>query len=415
MNSATINTTGAIVAIGAITCGGATVNGNLTTGTGNITGGILFINGIGVNGNNTNVLGNINLGTGNLNCGVMISNSISSGAITCTTINTQNSTINTGTGDITTRNVLGNGADFSRLQATELNIYNTLTSGTFGTLHASISNAGLLTCKGINAGSSLIQTTGNINCALIDVASTVYCRYLAVRDVGNTFDIIKLNQNGTIDCNIVKTTFVQCPFYESNPTDSGSIDIGIFNTSGNINIAQNNLTGNINIGNGGLIGVTQKLNIKRPMTIQYLPSVDYNVLGGSPATTIFDTYVSVPSTNVKTIGTITGVPTGIYLIFYTFVYRIQTSNITFSKQEYGLSSVLDSFNSPSFGDNYDLETTSMTIPAGGGTPRRIITKTATIIIASTSTNVRLTFGATYTTVSGGTVELGGSMRLVRIG
>jgi hypothetical protein len=226
-------------------------------------------------------------------------------------------TINT-TGDITTRNVLGNGADFSRLQATELNIYNTLSSGTFGSLQASINNAGLLTCKGVNAGSSLIQTTsgvqatytdilgivynkgisvrdstytieeasitnaglltcrnidisqiiysrgvevrnplnvtiasivntgwitckntdisetmysrgieirnplntasltvdtngtintsGNINCALIDVTSNVYCRYLAVRDVGNTLDILKLNQNGTINANIVMST-----------------------------------------------------------------------------------------------------------------------------------------------------------------------------------------------------------------
>jgi hypothetical protein len=57
----------------------------------------------------------------------------------------------------------------------------------------------------------------------------------------------------------------------------------------------------------------------------------------------------------------------------------------------------------------------MTIPAGGGTARRIITKTATISIIGTTTNVRLTFGATYTTVSGGTVELGGSMKLMRIG
>ena len=317
-------------------------------------------------------------------------------------------TINT-TGLITAGNIKINGA----MNSATINTTGSINSGTGAITGGLITGSSFSTTGAMN--SATINTTGNINCSLIDVVSTVYCRYLAVRDVGNTLDVIKLNQNGTINATTVISTLYQGNFYESNPSDSGSIDIGIFNTTGNINIAQNNLSGNINIGNGGLLGVTQKINIKRPMTIQYLPSVDYNILGGSPATTIFDTYVSVPSTNVKTIGTITGVPGGIYLIFYTFVYRIQTSNITFSKQEYGLSSVLDSFNSPTFGDNYDLETTSMTIPAGGGTPRRIITKMATIIIASTSTNVRLTFGATYTTVSGGTVEIGGSMRLMRIG
>ena len=52
------------------------------------------------------------------------------------------------------------------------------------------------------------------------------------------------------------------------------------------------------------------------MTIQYLPSISYDILGGSPDITSFG-FSSVSTGTVKTIGTITGVSAGIYLIFYS--------------------------------------------------------------------------------------------------
>jgi hypothetical protein len=429
------------------------------------------------------------------------------GALTCTTINTQSSDINCGSGAITchtitassnlvstggiivyngtnntatvqqdgqitcknflirqpgtnnyplsisgTGDVLGNGADFSRLQTIELNIFNTLSAGVFGTLQASINNAGLLTCKGVNAGSSIIQTlsgvncqytdisgimysrgieirnalntasltvntngnlntSGNINCAIIDVGNTVYCRYLGVRDVGNTFDIIKLNQNGTINANIVSSTIFQSGFYESNPVDTGSIDIGVFNTSGNINIAQNNTTGNINIGNGGLIGVSQKIVFKRPLTIQYLIPSDYTYIGGTQAVTNFS--LAVPNNTIKTIGTLTNVPGGNYMIFYSVEYTFLLSTKTFTLQQYGITSTLDSF-STIYGKCYDLETTSQIRTANvGGNSRFTKTFSNLITVIGTTSNIRLTVGLSYNTTENVTVN--GSIKLMRIG
>ena len=459
--------------LGVLDCKSITNSGTLTSTNTTITGTI------GVSGLST-LTGGINTQNSDVNCGT--------GSITCHTITASSNLVSTGgiivyngtnntatvqqDGQITCKNflirqpgtnnyplsisgtgdVLGNGADFSRLQTIELNIFNTLSAGVFGTLQASINNAGLLTCKGVNAGSSIIQTLsgvncqytdisgimysrgieirnalntasltvntngnlntpGNINCALIDVGNTVYCRYLGVRDVGNTLDIIKLNQNGTIDCNIVKSTFVQCPFYESNPTDSGSIDIGIFNTTGNINIAQNNTTGNINIGNGGLIGVSQKIVFKRPLTIQYLIPSDYTYIGGTQAVTNFS--LAVPNNTIKTIGTLTNVPGGNYMIFYSVEYTFLLSTKTFTLQQYGITSTLDSF-STIYGKCYDLETTSQIRTANvGGNSRFTKTFSNLITVIGTTSNIRLTVGLSYNTTENVTVN--GSIKLMRIG
>jgi hypothetical protein len=178
-----------------------------------------------------------------------------------------------------------------------------------------------------------------------------------------------------------------------------------------LDIAPDQSSGNINIGNPSIM-VTQKLQVRRSMTIQYPPSISYAVLGGSMDTTMFSTYISVPTTTVKTIGTVTGVPAGLYLIFYSIVYRISTNNITFSKQEYGISSTLDSFGTPTFGDIYDLETTSQ-LRTVSTSPRFILIKSNTINIAGTTTNIRLNCGAIY--LGGGSLEVAGSIKLMRIG
>ena len=116
----------------------------------------------------------------------------SSGALVCTTIQNNNNTLNCGnitSGTINSGAINANAnliETTGNLQSRGLTIKNT-------------SNADVATISNLGAISSLsLNTLGNINCALIDVASTVYCRYLAVRDTLNTFDIIQLLQNGTI-------------------------------------------------------------------------------------------------------------------------------------------------------------------------------------------------------------------------
>ncbi len=69
-------------------------------------------------------------------------------------------------------------------------------------------------------------------------------------------------------------------FFETSPNDSGSLAIGFFNTSGSISIGQAGLSGSINIGNSNVLS-NQILAIKRPMTINYLPSASYSILLGS--------------------------------------------------------------------------------------------------------------------------------------
>jgi hypothetical protein len=96
--------------------------------------------------------------------------------------------------------ILGNGCDFSRLQTIELNIYNTLSGGTFGTLQASINNAGLLTCKGVNAGSSLIQTTSGIQATYTDILGVVYNKGIIVRDSTYTIEQASINNTGLLTC-----------------------------------------------------------------------------------------------------------------------------------------------------------------------------------------------------------------------
>jgi hypothetical protein len=180
-----------------------------------------------------------------------------------------------------------------------------------------------------------------------------------------------------------------------------------------LDIAPDQSTGNINIGNPSFIWVTQEIRVKRPMTIQYLPSISYDILGGSPDITSFG-FSSVSTGTVKTIGTITGVSTGIYLIFYSINYKILLNTITFTKQEYGITSTLNTFGTK-LGNCYDLETTSQQMFADvGGSSRFTVTKCGTLAVPGTTTNIRLTFGAVYTTVSGG-VDVNGTIKLMRIG
>ena len=104
----------------------------------------------------------------------------------------------------------------------------------------------------------------------------------------------------------------------------------------------------------------------------------------------------------------------IYLIFYSINYQILLNTITFTKQEYGITSTLNTFGTK-LGNCYDLETTSQQRLADvGGSSRFTVTKCGTLGVPGTTTNIRLTFGAVYTTVSGG-VDVNGTITLMRIG
>ena len=271
--------------------------------------------------------------------------------LTCYAITTNNSMINAGNGSI-----IGGGL--------------TILDPTFVTV-SSVSTAGDISGKSLTTTSNIVTSGGSINA-----------------NIGSI--------NGA---SVNASSFVKTPIINSSSITT------------DLDIAPNQSSGNINIGNPSIM-VTQKLQVRRSMTIQYPPSISYNDLGGSMDTTMFSTYISVPTNTVKTIGTVTGVPPGLYLIFYSIVYHILTNNITFSKQEYGISSSLDSFGTPTFGDLYDLETMSQ-LRTVSNTPRFIVTKSNTINIDGTTTNIRLTCGAIY--LGGGSLEVAGSIKLMRIG
>jgi hypothetical protein len=388
----TSTTVARILATGAIECGPITSgaitssNGNINAGTGTITGTVLTaltsitapaINSSAPNFNiiigGTQTSGRIDIGNNALRTGAIniatnvtgthsinIGNSASFQTIninrplTCYAITTNNNTINAGNGSIT-------GGGLTILDPTFVNV-------------ASISTAGDISGKSLTTTSNIVTSGGSINANIGSINGA------------------SVNASSTM-----KTP-----------------SINSLSITTDLDISPNQSSGNINVGNPSIM-VTQKLQVRRSITIQYPPSISYHDLGGSMDTTMFSTYISVPTGTVKTIGTISNVPAGLYLIFYSFVFRISVSDITFTKQEYGISSVLDSFGTtppPTFGDLYDLETTSQ-IRTTSNTARLIVTKSNTINIDGPTTNVRLTCGAIYT--GGGSLTVGGSIKLMRIG
>jgi hypothetical protein len=269
------------------------------------------------------------------------SNSISSGAITCTTINTQDSTINTGTGDITTRNVLGNGADFSRLQATELNIFNTLTAGVFGTLLASITNAGALTCKGVDSGSSLIKTTGNVETSKIG-ATTAQLFSLPTNTSTSTTGQVLSILDGTS-----KTTQWITPI-------APLIDYVTYNTTSNVLV--NNVLGTpTNISTLVLsdtlgISYAQRFSLPANTTtasnnyVLSLSSVSFKTTQWVPAAIIPTTTETSITTAIATASAATvemcratNLVAGTYIITYQVEPDIATTSRAFTFRSYGVS------------------------------------------------------------------------------
>jgi hypothetical protein len=343
-----------------------TNNNTINTGTGSITGGALSCTTITTN-NNT-----FTSGTG----------SITGGALSCTTITTNNNTFTSGTGSIT-------GGALSCTTITTNN--NTINAGT-----------GSISSGSINAGSGLIQTTGNLQ-----------SRGLTIQDASLNTNC-SIGSNGAIVGSSVDSTIYTGLYYESKPASTGTLSLGLFNSSGNVDILPNNTSGNINIGNATLLSNTQKINMKRPITINYIASSSYDVLGGSDA--ISSGNLSVASGSTKSVLSLTGIPTGIYLIFYSISIEFVLTTKTFTLINYGITSSVDAFTSI-MGNCYDVERASQSRTAYtgvGNQPRFIETKCNTIAIPGTTTNIYLTFGSIYTPTAEN-LSVTGTMKLMRIG
>jgi hypothetical protein len=305
-----------------------------------------------------------------------------SGSFTCTSINSNSGLIQT-TGD---------------LQSRGLTIKNTSNVDV-----ATISNSGSFSCSSIDATSGLIETTGDLQ-----------SRGLTIKNTSN-LDVATISNIGVLACSTIEAALHSGLYYESNPTNSGTLTLGVFNTSGNIDILPNNTSGNINIGNATFLGTnTQKINIKRPLTINYLASASYDVLGGSAAISYGNFPIGSGST--KSVLSLTNIPTGIYLIFYSVSIEFTLTTKTFTLINYGITSSIDSFTTI-LGNCYDVERASQSRTAYtgvGNQPRFIETRCNTIAVSGPSVSIYLTFGSIYTPTAEN-LSVTGTMKLMRIG
>jgi uncharacterized membrane protein len=150
------------------------------------------------------------------------------------------------------------------------------------------------------------------------------------------------------------------------------------------------------------------------MTINYLASASYDVLGGSG--TISSGNLSVSSSSTKSVLSLTGIPTGIYLIFYSVSIEFILTTKTFTLINYGITSSVDSFTTI-LGNCYDTERASQSrtaYTAVGNQPRFVETRCNTIAISGPSVSIYLTFGSIYTPTAEN-LSVTGTMKLLRIG
>jgi phosphoheptose isomerase len=200
--------------------------------------------------------------------------------------------------------VLGNGADFVRFQSTGLNIFNTLSSGVFGTLQASINNAGALSCKSITSNNNTISAgTGAISTTTLNSST-----------IGGVLDIGANQTTGALSIG-------------NNAGRTGAINIATLTTGAN----------SINIGNSAS---TQTININRPIRMPGFIYSSGNEIGYTQNdATIFSTATGNPTlsgTIMKTTITTTNlILNANYLIKYSLtISPLADFNVT--KFSYGL-------------------------------------------------------------------------------
>jgi hypothetical protein len=368
------------------------------------------------------------------------------GPLTCTTIDTQNSTISCGGGNVSagtitasvnlvstgniivkdpltstqyftvsaTGDVLGNGCDFVRFQSTGLNIYNTLTAGVFGTLQASITNAGALTCKGVDSGSSLIKTTGNVEASKIG-ATTAQLFSLPTNTSTSTAGQVLSILDGTS-----KTTQWITP-------TAPLIDYVTYNTTSNVLV--NNVLGTpTNISTlvlSDTLGISFAARFSLPANtttasnnyVLSLSSVSFKTTQWVPAAIIPTTTETSITTAIATASAATvemcratSLVAGTYIMTYQVEPDITTTTRVFSYISYGVTTVAGSLTTGGIVGLNQGDTTPFTAPVATGTTG-IRYSGSGVVVLSTTTTLYLSVRFVYT---GTTFNTKGTLRATKI-
>jgi phosphoheptose isomerase len=219
--------------------------------------------------------------------------SITGGALSCTTITSNNNTITAGTSSVSGGSILSSTFN-SSAPGSVLNIGGNQTTGVLSIGNNSgrtgAINIGTLTTgtHAINIGNSASTQTVNIN------------RPLSTNSITTNNNNINAG-SGTVFANIFSASGASVL---NSGTVSTSIDIGSNQTSGVINIGVNGLrTGNINIGNASTSGSieignpsgAQTVSINRPLTTNTINTNNNTISAGTGA-------ISTTTLNSSTVG-----------------------------------------------------------------------------------------------------------------
>jgi hypothetical protein len=219
--------------------------------------------------------------------------SITGGALSCTTITSNNNTITAGTSSVSGGSILSSTFN-SSAPGSVLNIGGNQTTGVLSIGNNSgrtgAINIGTLTTgtHAINIGNSASTQTVNIN------------RPLSTNSITTNNNNINAG-SGTVFANIFSASGASVL---NSGTVSTSIDIGSNQTSGVINIGVNGLrTGNINIGNASTSGSieignpsgSQTVSINRPLTTNTINTNNNTISAGTGA-------ISTTTLNSSTVG-----------------------------------------------------------------------------------------------------------------
>jgi hypothetical protein len=307
--------------------------------------------------------------------------------------------------------VLGNGCDFVRFQSTGLNIFNTLTAGVFGTLQASITNAGALTCKGVDSGSSLIKTTGNVETSKIG-ATTAQLFSLPTNTSSATANQVLSILDGT-----TKTTQWVSPItnYVSYNTSTNILVNNVSGTATNIQTLV--LPDTLGISFAERFSLPANTTISSNNYVLSLSSVSFKTTQWVPAAIIptttetsITTAVATATNAVVEMCRATSLVAGTYIITYQVEPEITTTSRAFSYISYGVSTTAGSLiNNGIVGLNY-ADSTPYTAPATtASTLLRYSGSGVTVLSATTTLYLLVRF--VYT---GTTFNTKGTMRVTKI-
>jgi hypothetical protein len=146
------------------------------------------------------------------------------------------------------------------------------------------------------------------------------------------------------------------------------------------------------------------------MTIGYSPIAGYGSIGGS---FIQDSgLVQVSSGATVSLNSLASVLVGTYMVSFNITYEIYLASLTFTRQEYAVTSSNNTF-ATIISNCYNLETTQLLRSSSvSGVPKYSVSGTG--ILVNSSSIVRLTHRADFTTTTG-QLFVQTNIRLLRIG